>query len=151
MNQNPSKCTKAFTPLTNSKMTPIYATMPNEQVKIYFCCLHKIFSDISEFGYWKSTVLCSVSTIEGNFFQNDYHFRGGVSINCIYYTIFSKVLCLFFCQIPPPPLSGKPYANNLWKRRTPTRKQVRKFPLRQNHRERNEVSLCITLCPHHSV
>ena len=27
---------------------------------------------------------------------------GGVSINCIYYTIFSKVLCLLFCQIPSP-------------------------------------------------
>ena len=25
---------------------------------------------------------------------------GGVSINCIYYTIFSKVLCLSFCQTP---------------------------------------------------
>ena len=28
--------------------------------------------------------------------------EGGVSINCIYYTIFSKVLCLSFCQIPFP-------------------------------------------------
>ena len=27
---------------------------------------------------------------------------GGISINCIYYTIFSKVLCLSFCQIPSP-------------------------------------------------
>ena len=27
---------------------------------------------------------------------------GGVSINCIYYSIFSKLLCLFFCQIPSP-------------------------------------------------
>ena len=27
---------------------------------------------------------------------------GGVNINCIYYTIFSKVLCLTFCQIPSP-------------------------------------------------
>ena len=27
---------------------------------------------------------------------------GGVNINCIYYTIFSKVLCLIFCQIPSP-------------------------------------------------
>ena len=27
---------------------------------------------------------------------------GGVRINCIYYTIFSKVLCLSFCQIPSP-------------------------------------------------
>ena len=30
---------------------------------------------------------------------------GGVSINCVYYTIFSKVLCLSFVT----------YANNLWK------------------------------------
>ena len=27
---------------------------------------------------------------------------GEVSINCIYYTIFSRVLCLSFCQIPSP-------------------------------------------------
>ena len=27
---------------------------------------------------------------------------GGVSINFIYYTMFSKVLCFFFCQIPSP-------------------------------------------------
>ena len=29
-------------------------------------------------------------------------FGGGVSINVIYYTIFSKVLCLSFCKIPSP-------------------------------------------------
>ena len=28
--------------------------------------------------------------------------EGGVSIYCIYYTIFSKVLCLSFCQVPSP-------------------------------------------------
>ena len=28
--------------------------------------------------------------------------EGGVLINCIYFTIFSKVLCLPFCQIPSP-------------------------------------------------
>ena len=27
---------------------------------------------------------------------------GGVNINCNYYTIFSKALCLFFCPIPSP-------------------------------------------------
>ena len=42
------------------------------------------------------------SIIEGNFLHNDHHFRGEVNINCIYYTIFSKVLCLTFCQIPSP-------------------------------------------------
>ena len=35
--------------------------------------------------------------------------RGGVSINCIYYTIFSKALCLSFCQIPP---YGCPYQDS---------------------------------------
>ena len=28
--------------------------------------------------------------------------EGGVLINCMYFTIFSKVLCLSFCQIPSP-------------------------------------------------
>ena len=47
--------------------------------------------------------LLSVSPIEGNFLRSDYHFRErGVSINCIYYPIFSKVLCLSFCEIPSP-------------------------------------------------
>ena len=27
---------------------------------------------------------------------------GGVSINCIYYSIFSKLFCRLFCQIPSP-------------------------------------------------
>ena len=27
---------------------------------------------------------------------------GGVSINCIYQTLFSKIICLSFCQIPSP-------------------------------------------------
>ena len=45
---------------------------------------------------------------------------GSVLTDCIYYTLFSKVLnCLSFCLPPPPlpghPLSGQPYANNLWK------------------------------------
>ena len=44
----------------------------------------------------------SVSRIDRSFHQNDYHFRGGDSINCIYYTIFSKVRCPSFCQSPSP-------------------------------------------------
>ena len=42
------------------------------------------------------------STIEGNFFKMIITLGGGVNINCVYYTIFSKVLCLTFCQIPSP-------------------------------------------------
>ena len=37
---------------------------------------------------------------------------GRVSINCTYYTTFSKVLCLLSNSLP---LSGQPYANHLWK------------------------------------
>ena len=44
----------------------------------------------------------SVSRIDRSFHQNDYHFRGGDSINCIYYTIFSKVRCPSFFQSPSP-------------------------------------------------
>ena len=40
--------------------------------------------------------------LKENFFKMTITFGGGVSINCIYYTIFSKVLCLSFCQIPSP-------------------------------------------------
>ena len=48
------------------------------------------------------SVHSSVSTIEGNFLQNDCHLgEGSVLVIYIYisYTIFSNVFCLFFCQI----------------------------------------------------
>ena len=44
----------------------------------------------------------SVSTIDENFHQNDYHFRGRSQYYLyILYNLF-KVLCLSFCQIPSP-------------------------------------------------
>ena len=58
----------------------------------------------------KEQLSCSGSTIEGNFFQNDYHFRGrGKNKLYILYNLFQSFLSL--------PLSnsllilGQPYSN----------------------------------------
>ena len=56
----------------------------------------------------------SVSKIDGNSIKITNILGGGVSINCIYYAIFSKVLCLFV-KLNSLPLTGQPYANKLWK------------------------------------
>ena len=60
--------------------------------------------------------ITSVSTTDGNFRQNDYHFWGrGQNELCIPYNLFKRFLSLLVSNPPPPPASGQPYANNLWK------------------------------------
>ena len=63
------------------------------------------------------SVHSSVSTIEGNFLQNDCHLgEGSVLVIYIYiiYNLFKCFLSLLLSNFLP--LSGQPYANNLWKR-----------------------------------
>ena len=61
-------------------------------------------------------IITSVSTIEGNFLLNDYHFRraGQYYLTVCILQSFQKVVYLSFCQILFP-LSGQPHVNNWWK------------------------------------
>ena len=58
---------------------------------------------------------CRASTIEGNFLQNDHHFRGRGQYQLhILYNILKSSLSDFLSNSLP--LAGQPYANTLWKR-----------------------------------
>ena len=82
-----------------------------------------------------------VSTIDGISIKMTVTLGGGVSINCIYYAIFLKVLCLSFCQIPSPYqdshmqiICGKAVIN------------VSIFPTRGSCRQMKDYTLYLKIC-----